>query len=179
MQTLKQQVGQPIQIIALGLLTKLAHLACRSPLPPSLLASITPLFEEPNAWLDILSGLSTCQPKEAAEGSAQWAKGIDQILSSVEYQRAVLPRDHANELDTCSFSALLKKENAALLENLLGVLYTNVLEEDLKLKLTAILSCSKALTSQSEAEAKAHVVTRAEVYAGMAIYAVIQPNFIL
>lgn len=160
--TLRTEVGQPSQHIALCGLTKLAHIAVSDGIDSSFREQLKSLFAG-SAWSEILEGMSACQAKaKAGEDSPQWAKGIDSILASVEYQRCVLPRTDCNELDSCSFSALFKRETAALISNLFLVVYPTTDRQALE----TILEDSKAMVGLSEAEDKAHIVTRAELFAG-------------
>jgi hypothetical protein len=115
-------------------------------------------------WGDLLGGMSVCQPRQRSdEDNAQWAKGIDTILASVEYQRSVLPRSDANELDSCSFSGAFKRDNAALVSSLLQLFHPTA---D-KPFISTLIDTSRTLAFTSESEAKAHIVTRAELFAGL------------
>ena len=169
LQSLKTLVGQPAQLIALAGLTKLSHMGVRAQqqgvgLSVGVREQVQACLQGPQGWRDLLQGLSACQPRPRGDEdvAAQWAGGIDSMLSSADYQRAVLPRSDCSELDSCHFSSLFRKENAAMIGNLLTLAYP----QGGVAALTGVLGASRELGSISEAEAKAHIVTRAELFAG-------------
>ena len=164
--SIRQLSGQPSQLIALGCLTKLLHVASRDETSKAVCEAIGASLTT-DTWIEILNGISACQPKHQIDGeSPQWSRGIDQLLNSVEYIRSVLPRSDANELDSCSFSGQFRKENAAMITNMLRVFYSRASEDVIEM----ILDASGKLPHVSELEAKANVVTRAELFSGIYRY---------
>ena len=160
---LRHQTGQPSQLIALACLTKLVRIAAMNcgnvPACEAIASSFTA-----EVWTEILAGFSACQPRRQDDGdSPQWSRGIDQLLDSVHYIRNVLPRAEANELDNSSFSGSFFRQNAAMITDMLRVFYPKASVDTIDMLLLA----SEKLTHTNEHEARANVVTRAELFSGI------------
>jgi hypothetical protein len=183
--TVSNAHGQPIQLVSLAALTKLATIEYRKSLFDTSSCSsssssqsnirhiLSTLFNSTEACFSFLNGLSLSHVhSHGGSNNAQWSKGVDHMLRNSEYIRNVLPRTETSYCDLSVFSNQFKLSNAAMVMQLLSLSTTRNAEgvnvESLTMAIGNLLQTSKSIPSTSEEEMRGANTVRAEVFSGVA-----------
>lgn len=183
LQTLCTTHGQPIQILSLAALTKLATIEYRksishlSSLPrtthcQNLQNILLGFFQSGPSCLSFLVGLSQTHAHSSTnKTSAQWSKGVDLMLRNSDYIRNVLPRTESTYADVAIFSSHFKVSNASMIMQLLYLISVDEFNfETIRGVITTLLEFSKDIPSTNEEEIRSANTVRAELFSGAARY---------
>jgi hypothetical protein len=161
--SLRQDHGQPMQMVALAALTKLACVAGKStrPIDAGAVDIIKNTLAVPVNCHALLQGLAHCH-KGGATGqeNAQWSKGIDSMFRNAEYICNVLPRHTSAYAERTTFSGIFRATNAFVVYQLLSVLSTTSGGSIPSEIIASLLSVSKDIPSTNEEEARTINATR-------------------
>jgi hypothetical protein len=182
--------GHPIQMVSLAALTKLATIEYRknflltnssafpspSPSLPAIQTTLSTLFSSSESCLLFLTGISSSHNSQGGgvgggSNSAQWSKGVDSMLRNSEYIRNVLPRTETSHCDLAIFSSHFKSSNAAMVMQLLSLLFPPSMEDDSLIGMESILGkllqASKSIPATNEEEIRSANTVRAELFSGI------------
>lgn len=167
--SLRQDHGQPMQMVALAALTKLACVVGNGAgaIDTGVVDIISNTLTVPANCQLLLQGLAHCH-KGGATGqeNAQWSKGIDSMFRNADYICNVLPRYSTAYAERTTFSAIFRSNNAFTFHQLLSIL-SNEVDNIPYNAIACLLSASKDIPSTNEEEARTVNATRAEILSGI------------
>lgn len=181
--------GQPTLFVAWSALVRLCYIAFMKDFDGSFAPLIYDmLFKDIDKesaasgstnWSQFLQGLASCSGGASGEGgSAQWSRGLVEILHSAEFLRATFPRKLFPSKAEPSYSSHVTKENVGMFLSLFSYLHRSgiqITDSDSsnnfcmlsQSSVSKILGQSKQMKSASEDDLRQNNAVRAALWSGL------------
>ena len=162
----------PTQLIGLSAFLKLSYTSFINGIDPLSAAIVRDTLSTLASMQLLLQSVSLCHP---TSNDSQWSSGIDQVLRSTDYIKAILPRQVSNlKSDRSLCSNVTSKQNCGLFMCLPVILYDSLVKNSTESEeavyvafVQSLLQASQNLKHSTEEENRANNSTRAELFGGL------------